>query len=282
MEIVSVNAEAKLTNLASSIGRSPQSWRGGFCLRISLDGLDENVQSESFFWTKSLVESYLKGMQSHIYFCENSAIHIISNSVPFSVLENAGLQICELILAESGASISYKIYDLLEDGEAYAQEVLGQKNGLFGLVKNSGFEPDDFQKQFILDEAEQVFASPRIISDVNAKVLLVEDDPVTRWLVRQTLKDNCDFATAQTANKAFSLYATYQPDFVFLDINLPDKDGYEVLNWIMRNDPGANVIMFSSLNNMDSITRALDMGAIGYIAKPFIKNQILDYVQGEA
>jgi len=158
----------------------------------------------------------------------------------------------------------------------------GKKNGLFGLVKNSGFEPDDFQKQFILDEAEQVFASPRIISDVNAKVLLVEDDPVTRWLVRQTLKDNCDFATAQTANKAFSLYATYQPDFVFLDINLPDKDGYEVLNWIMRNDPGANVIMFSSLNNMDSITRALDMGAIGYIAKPFIKNQILDYVQGEA
>jgi len=77
-------------------------------------------------------------------------------------------------------------------------------------------------------------------------------------------------------------YMTYQPDVVFLDINLPDKNGYEVLQWIMRNDPGANVVMFSSNDHMDNITDALDAGASGFIGKPFIKKQLLDYIQGNA
>ncbi|HOO82434.1 MAG TPA: response regulator [Alphaproteobacteria bacterium] len=74
------------------------------------------------------------------------------------------------------------------------------------------------------------------------RVLLVEDDPVTRWMVRSALKKECEFVTAQSANNAFGLYASYQPDVVFLDIDLPDGNGHDVLKWIMRNDPGACVV----------------------------------------
>ena len=116
------------------------------------------------------------------------------------------------------------------------------------------------------------------MTDHSPLVLLVEDDPVTRWLVRNALKENCDLATAPTANKAFSMYSSYQPDIVFLDVNLPDKNGYEVLNWVMRNDPGANVVMFSSQDSMDNITQALECGARGFIGKPFVKEQLLGYV----
>ncbi len=62
-----------------------------------------------------------------------------------------------------------------------------------------------------------------------AETELVEDDPVTRWMVRNSLRAECDFATAQNGNKALSLCTSYQPNPVFLDINLPDRDGHSVL-----------------------------------------------------
>lgn len=115
-----------------------------------------------------------------------------------------------------------------------------------------------------------------------AKVLLVEDDPVTRWMVRNALKHECDLATVSEGHKAFEMYASYQPDIVFLDINLPDANGYDVLEWIIHNDPGAAVVMFSSNDNLDNIASSMDQGARGFIAKPFLKEQLLHYIHNHA
>lgn len=112
----------------------------------------------------------------------------------------------------------------------------------------------------------------------SARVLLIEDDPVTRWMVRKTLKRDCILATASSAGKAYAAYASYAPDVVFLDINLPDASGHDVLAWIMRNDPGAWVVMFTASNTAEDVSRALGGGARGYIAKPFIKEKLLEYV----
>ena len=62
-----------------------------------------------------------------------------------------------------------------------------------------------------------------------AKVLLVEDDPATRWLVRSALRDKCRLATANTANKAFSICQSYKPDIVFLDIQMNGETGFDLL-----------------------------------------------------
>ncbi len=282
MQVTSVNAESKLINIASTIGRSPQSWYGWFCLKISLDNISINAQQESLFLVKSLISSYLHGSRGKIFFCENSAIHIIVNSVKQDMLEYAGQQICDLSQHENAIDISYSIYNLAQCGQIYAQEVINQ---LDGLLKHTNQQSDFFDKEdyfSIPHEPNQENIKTHNISTDNSKVLLVEDDPVTRWLVRQTLRNHCDFATAQTANRAFNLYISYQPDVVFLDINLPDKNGYEVLEWIMRNDPGANVVMFSSQSHMDNITNALDVGASAFIGKPFVKQQLLDCIHGSA
>ena len=110
------------------------------------------------------------------------------------------------------------------------------------------------------------------------KVLLVEDDPVTRWIVRKSLKNECVFATAPTANQAFQVFSSFQPDLVFLDIDLPDQNGRKVLEWIMRHDPGTSVVMFSSNNNLENISDTLENGACGFIAKPFIKEDFIHYI----
>ena len=114
------------------------------------------------------------------------------------------------------------------------------------------------------------------------RVLLIEDDPVTRWIVRKSLRHACRFATAPTASQAYAMFQSFQPDIVFLDINLPDQSGRAVLEWILRNDPGVRVIMFSSNDNLDNIAQTLEKGASGFIAKPFLKEELLHYVRGEA
>ena len=110
------------------------------------------------------------------------------------------------------------------------------------------------------------------------KVLLVEDDPVTRWLVRLALKGECVLSTASDAGKAISTYMAQQPDMVLLDIGLPDRNGKDLLKRLMRIDPGAYVVMFSSQDTHENIIETVQKGAKGFISKPFSKQDILKHV----
>lgn len=279
MDILSVNAETQLMKFASTVGQSQHSWRGWHCLRIAMDQLNEDLQHECLFWAKSLLTAYLEGVDGRIYFCEGSSIHIVSKGLSEDVLMHAGSQICALVFSESGCEVSYDLFDLAHHGDMYAKETLERNTDILNRVYHKNFDADDSKENSMIDGMLKAYQSKKTIEVSNSKVLLVEDDPVTRWLVRNALKDSCDLATASTANKAFSLYSSYQPDVVFLDINLPDKNGYEVLAWIMRNDPGAKVVMFSSQSDIDNITDALERGASGFIGKPFVKDQLLNYTQ---
>ncbi len=111
------------------------------------------------------------------------------------------------------------------------------------------------------------------------KVLLVEDDPVTRWLVRVALKGECVLLTAPDAGKAINSYHTHKPDMVLLDIGLPDCDGKELLTRLIHMDPGAYVVMFSSQDEPQNIFETIQNGAKGFIVKPFSKDAILEHVE---
>lgn len=110
------------------------------------------------------------------------------------------------------------------------------------------------------------------------KVLLIEDDPVTRWMVRLALKGECTLATAQDAGKAIRIYQAYQPDLVLLDIGLPDRNGKDLLSRLMLIDPGAYIVMFSSLGSRENIAETVQKGAKGFIAKPFRKKEIMAHL----
>lgn len=272
MEILLINADQKLFSAASSIGRNPLSWEGWLCLQIRMQNIDDDLYQDCLVWTKSIVDSYLKGVEGRVYFCGNKSIHILGKGISRKILHQTGYQICDLIYAENQSRAYYTFYDLAQDGVLYAQNVLEQAENIF-------FQPVSMPVDLKKLPLSEPFSQGEGVGTV--KVLLVEDDPVTRWMVRNALKHECEFVTAPTASKAFGMYASYQPDVVFLDINLPDGSGYSVLEWIMRNDPGACVVMFSSNDNLDNISGALEDGASGFIAKPFLKEQLLHYVQNQ-
>ncbi len=109
-------------------------------------------------------------------------------------------------------------------------------------------------------------------------VMLVEDDPVTLRMVGKLLSQEHVLVTAQNAYEAVVNYLLYAPDLVFLDINLPDESGLKVLDQLTACDPDAYIVMFSGNDGIENIIDSRHRGARGFVAKPFQKDRIRQYL----
>lgn len=130
----------------------------------------------------------------------------------------------------------------------------------------------------------EVFAEAKKLRSCRcpAHVMVVEDDPLTRRIVVNTLGETHAMITEENAKDAVASYLLHAPDIVFLDIGLPDMDGFTVLDQVMTIDPDAFVVMFSGRDNWNNIIQALAAGAKGFISKPFKKDILKHYIQGSA
>lgn len=121
-------------------------------------------------------------------------------------------------------------------------------------------------------------ASSEAFLTTRPRVLLIEDDAVTGWMVRNVLGGCCDLKIAGTGTDAIECFNKIAPDIVFLDINLPDFSGFEVLRHIREASPQAKVVMFTHHDALENMSRALAEGASGFIAKPFRQAELLSYI----
>mgnify|MGYP000956230053 FL=1 len=264
MDMLSINAEKKLARLAAVIGKSTQSWKHWSCVRIQIDGTKFAHEYDCILWAQPIIDAYLGDLDGRIYFCGNLDIHVLCKSMSAEMLSLVGLKIAELMAEESGIEVQYDIYDFDLHACTYAQLVL-----------------ETYSHHVSLPVLSQDLALPSVPSAAYdlPRVLLVEDDPMTRWMVRQILKDECEFATAADGEKTYLMYEAFKPDIVFLDIHLPDTNGFHILEWIMQKHPDACVVMFSGNDNLDNISNALEDGASGFVAKPFMKESLMHYVR---
>ena len=106
-------------------------------------------------------------------------------------------------------------------------------------------------------------------------ILTVEDEPVCRGLLCSILTGHTQERTGY-AEEALRLYAQTAPDVVFLDINLPDGNGLDVLKTIMQHDQLAYVVMITATSTHDNVKRALELGARGFLSKPFTTARVKD------
>lgn len=113
-----------------------------------------------------------------------------------------------------------------------------------------------------------------------AHVMVVDDDLLTRRIVVSILGAANAMITEETAEGAVASYLMHAPDIVFLDIGLPGADGFAVLDQLLKFDPEAFIVMFSSHNDRATISRALHAGAKGFVPKPFQKEMLRNYILG--
>lgn len=110
-------------------------------------------------------------------------------------------------------------------------------------------------------------------------ILLVEDESNIRNLVA-TMLDTAGYQAivAGSCADAKTLYASYLPDLIILDLGLPDIDGMNLLNFVRQNSLTPIIVLSARTNESDKIL-ALDSGANDYVTKPFSSGELLARVR---
>lgn len=111
------------------------------------------------------------------------------------------------------------------------------------------------------------------------EIMVVEDDLFSQRLINIALNGSYKMSLSGDGHGAIMTYVNKAPDVLFLDIMLPDIDGHEVLEKIFSIDPNAYVVMFSGNGDKENIMRAMQLGAKGFVGKPFTKEKLFNYIE---
>lgn len=112
------------------------------------------------------------------------------------------------------------------------------------------------------------------------RILVIEDDPSVRTLVKAVLEHNGNTVlTAETAETGKELGISEELGMVILDLGLPDGNGYEVCEYLRKNDVTTPVLILSAEKDTDVKVKCLKVGADDYITKPFNTEELLARIQ---
>ncbi len=121
--------------------------------------------------------------------------------------------------------------------------------------------------------------SKRRAAHETAYAFVVEDDSFSRRLVRNALNDRTNLTMISEGRFLAELYVEKAPHIIFLDIDLPDVSGLELLQMLKSIDPNAFVVMLSGNGDRQNVMKAIDLGAKGFIGKPFSKEKLINYLK---
>lgn len=101
------------------------------------------------------------------------------------------------------------------------------------------------------------------------RVAIADDEAMIRYALKniiKSLKMDC-VGEATNGLEAVALYEKEKPDIMFLDINMPVKNGDEALKDIRAKFPNANVVMLTSVAETETVKKCIQDGALNYILK---------------
>ena len=114
--------------------------------------------------------------------------------------------------------------------------------------------------------------------DRKALVLVVDDDAINREVVRSKLAAGYELVFAENGRECLEKIISTRPNLVLLDLMMPEMSGYEVLKYMAARPEKFQhipVICLSAKTQSASISRALQLGAVDYITKPFNQKELL-------
>src|ERR1700752_4973496 len=111
---------------------------------------------------------------------------------------------------------------------------------------------------------------------VKEKVLVVDDEPSIRKYLQTLLEvDGFDVETVGSGREALTkVNGGERPDFIILDVLMPEMNGLDTLKEMMQIDRSLNVIMLSCSNEIGTVVEAIRLGAHDYLTKPFEKSEL--------
>ena len=113
---------------------------------------------------------------------------------------------------------------------------------------------------------------------MKTSVLLVDDHPFVREGIRSFLSDLPDFEVvgeATSGAEAVKLAQQYEPDFILLDINMPEMSGLEAVGKLRKCSPAAKILILTVHNSREYVLHVAKSGAHGYILKEAPPEELL-------
>jgi DNA-binding NarL/FixJ family response regulator len=115
-------------------------------------------------------------------------------------------------------------------------------------------------------------------STAQATVLVVDDHVLVRTGVANIISNEPDLqVVAEAANgvEAVAAFERHRPDVTLLDLRMPVMEGVEAVRQIRQRDPGARVIILTTYDTDEDITRALKAGAKAYVLKDITASALI-------
>jgi DNA-binding response OmpR family regulator len=115
------------------------------------------------------------------------------------------------------------------------------------------------------------------------KILIVDDDKDIRDITQKRLRQaNYEVITASTGQEALDICSSIHPDLVLLDIAIPQMDGYQTCKKIKQESQTKDIsVLFVTGKGLlpEGIDKhCQDLGACGYISKPFAIEELLNRI----
>lgn len=281
MIVIAKNTEKKLLQelaLCKRVNRSPQ------CYFLPLSQLAELPKEEIFVQLLTLFHQVPNSYTAQIFICADRDTFILISDL---TKERFSEFLDEFVTAIGKKDFARKaeIYDIGRDFDTLATLAKDKTAQVEAAVAEAQRKGQLEQARLLIEEMEQVnpamlqtFQSRRA-ERVGGQILVVDDDQLCRSMASNALGKRYSCAIAKNAKDALREYILLAPDVLFLDIGLPDINGFDLLDHLFSIDPHAYVIMFSGRKDKENILKALEMGAQGFVGKPFTGNQLLEYVK---
>jgi DNA-binding NtrC family response regulator len=100
-------------------------------------------------------------------------------------------------------------------------------------------------------------------------ILIVDDEPASRYALRRALESRYRIVEADSAAAGRGSLVSEKPDLLLLDVVLPGEDGLSFLKWLRQEGYDLPVLMVSALDTAKTAVEALQLGAADYLVKGF-------------
>ena len=106
------------------------------------------------------------------------------------------------------------------------------------------------------------------------RILVVDDDDMNLTRTRIILKNDYDVILVNSGMKALDTLKREKVDLVLLDIEMPNMDGFETFRQMKEFADGIPVIFLTASGLEDDVVKAINLGAVNYLKKPFIPKEL--------
>lgn len=108
------------------------------------------------------------------------------------------------------------------------------------------------------------------------KLMIVDDSNIIRNRIERTFQEGDIKIVAQATNgvEAVQKFKELKPDFITMDLTMPQMDGLECIQKIVAEGTGVSILVVSALSDKATALQALQYGARGFVCKPFSEEEL--------